>query len=406
MQPSLFSVVKWTVTTLTRHIRETLDSDPGLQDVWVEGEISNFSRPASGHLYFSLKDSGASIRCVIWKTVAPRIGVALQDGMAVTAHGRIGIYEAAGQYQLYADQVRPAGDGALFQEFLRLKVALEVEGLFSPLRKRPIPDFPLRIGIVTSPTGAALRDVLNTIRRRLPLAQAILGAAQVQGSEAPGQLVQALLGLNRLRPRPDVILLVRGGGSMEDLWAFNDEQVVRAVCASDAPIICGVGHETDFTLADFAADLRAPTPTAAAELATPTTALDLAEKLGSVERQLAASVMAIVTHDRDVTGEAARDLRFHSPMRRIQSDLQQLDELSRRSHAAQAHNVALASGELRGLGKRLETLSPLQVLARGYAVVTRRADGVLVSRVAQALDGIRVRVSDGTFEAEVQRGGL
>jgi exodeoxyribonuclease VII large subunit len=406
MQPSLFSVVKWTVTTLTRHIRETLDSDPGLQDVWVEGEISNFSRPASGHLYFSLKDSGASIRCVIWKTVAPRIGVALQDGMAVTAHGRIGIYEAAGQYQLYADQVRPAGEGALFQEFLRLKVALEVEGLFSPLRKRPIPDFPLRIGIVTSPTGAALRDVLNTIRRRLPLAQAILGAAQVQGSEAPGQLVQALLGLNRLRPRPDVILLVRGGGSMEDLWAFNDEQVVRAVCASDAPIICGVGHETDFTLADFAADLRAPTPTAAAELATPTTALDLAEKLGSVERQLAASVMAIVTHDRDVTGEAARDLRFHSPMRRIQSDLQQLDELSRRSHAAQAHNVALASGELRGLGKRLETLSPLQVLARGYAVVTRRADGVLVSRVAQALDGIRVRVSDGTFEAEVQRGGL
>lgn len=401
MQPSLFSTVQWTVTSLTKHIRETLESDLALQDVWVQGEISNVSRPASGHLYFTLKDAGASVRCVMWRSGAARLQLPLQDGMALIAHGRVGVYEVAGQYQLYADELRPAGEGVLFQQFLELKARLESEGLFSTERKRPIPGFPRRIGIVTSSTGAAIRDVLNTLRRRLPLAEAFLAAASVQGEEAPAQLVAALEGLNGLTPPPDVILLVRGGGSMEDLWAFNDERLIRAICASQAPVICGVGHETDFTLADFAADLRAPTPTAAAELATPMTVLDLADNLRTDKRQLEASALAVVEARRAAIEAAAGDLRFYSPARRIQSDLQRLDEFSRRVETAQVHRLALAAGELLGFRKRLEALSPMQVLARGYAVVTRSRDGALVRKVAQARDGIHVRVSDGAFDAQV-----
>ncbi len=269
---------RWTVSNLTRHLRQLLEGDPDLQGIWVEGEISNLSRPASGHIYFTLKDPSAALRCVMWKTEAARLRVSLQDGMAVEVHGSLGIYEVAGQYQLYADILRPVGEGALFQEFLRLKALLEAEGLFDPARKRAIPPSPRRIGIVTSSTGAALRDMLNTLRRRMPLAEVVLAATPVQGEEAPLKLVAALRSLNRV-VKPEVILLARGGGSIEDLWAFNDERVVRAIIESEAPVITGVGHETDFTLADFAADLRAPTPTAAAELATAITVLDLRQAL-------------------------------------------------------------------------------------------------------------------------------
>src|SRR5512143_3996328 len=254
MQPSLFSAVQWTVSALTKYIRELVDSDARLQDVWVEGEISNFSRPASGHLYFTLKDAGASLRCVMWKGDAFRVrGMNLQDGLSIEAHGKIGVYEPSGQYQLIVDILRPAGEGALYAEFMRLKALLEADGLFAPERKRPLPNFPRTIGIVTSSTGAALRDMLNVLRRRLPLADVVLAASPVQGVEAPPALVLALQKLNTL-VKPDVILLARGGGSIEDLWAFNDERVVRAVAESKAPIITGVGHETDFTLVDFASD--------------------------------------------------------------------------------------------------------------------------------------------------------
>lgn len=265
MQPTLFSSVHLTVSQLTFYIRKQLENDPTLQDAWVEGEISNLSRPASGHIYFTLKDKGASLRCMMWKQDAARLRVNLQDGMAVEAHGKITVYEPQGSYQLAVNVIQPKGEGALYQEFLRLKSMLEAEGLFDEERKRPIPDLPRLIGIVTSGTGAALRDMLNTLRRRLPLARVILAPSPVQGVEAPPALVNALNSINK--QKPDVILLARGGGSIEDLWAFNDERVVRAVAGSRSPVICGVGHETDFTLSDFAADLRAPTPTAAAELA-------------------------------------------------------------------------------------------------------------------------------------------
>ncbi len=403
MQTSLFSAVQWTVTTLTRHIRETLESDVQLQDVWVEGEVSNLSRPASGHLYFTLKDSGASLRCVVWKSAVSKLGGVVLDGMAVSAHGRIGVYDAGGQYQLYADQVRPAGEGALFQEFMRLKSALEAEGLFAAARKRPVPVLPRRIGIVTSPTGAALQDVLNTLRRRLPLLEVVIAASQVQGMEAPAQLVNGLHALNARQPRPDVILLVRGGGSIEDLWAFNDERVVREIVACSVPVISGVGHETDFTLSDFAADVRAPTPTAAAEVATPITAVDLQRDLRNLGEGLAWSMQQLVAARRSAVLVAGQDLNFRSPERRIQGDRQVVDEFSRRIHTAQAHRLDMRGGELEGWGKRLRALSPLDVLGRGYAVVTRRVDGLIVRKVAQARDGIHVRVSDGSFDAEVGR---
>ena len=401
MQPTLFSTQQWTVSRLTFYIRKLLEENETLQDVWVQGEISNLSRPASGHVYFTLKDSSAALKCVMWKTSAARLGIALQDGMEVEVHGKIGVYEVSGQYQLYADQIRSVGEGALYQEFLRLKSMLESEGLFAPERKRPIPAFPHKIGIVTSATGAALRDMLNTLRRRLPLVEVILAPSPVQGSEAPPALINAIQSLNH--QRPDVIIIARGGGSIEDLWAFNDERVVRAVALSAVPIICGVGHETDFTLSDFAADLRAPTPTAAAELATQITILDLGAELQSYQTRLISVTLNLVAEKRTGLSSLRAQLRYASPDRRIQSERQRVDDLARRSFSSLVHHLQLQSAHVRGMQKRLEALSPLAVLSRGFAVVTRKDDGSVVSRVAHAAQGkqIQVRVSDGQFDAEI-----
>lgn len=398
MQPTLFSTQQWTVSKLTFYIRKLLEENEVLQDVWVQGEISNLSRPASGHVYFTLKDSSAALKCVMWKTSAARLGMALQDGMAVEVHGKVGVYEVSGQYQLYADQIRPVGEGALYQEFMRLKAMLEAEGLFAPERKRSIPMFPHTIGIVTSATGAALRDMLNTLRRRLPLVQVLLAPSPVQGTEAPPALVKAIQFLNR--QSPDVILLARGGGSIEDLWAFNDERVVRAVAASSAPVICGVGHETDFTLCDFAADVRAPTPTAAAELATQITMLDLRASLQNSRTHLVAAALKTLAEQKASLDSLVSQLRYVSPDRRIQSERQRVDELARRAHAALSHRIQLQSMHVRGMERRLAALNPLAVLNRGYAVVTRKDDGSVISHVAQASDEMQVRVSDGEFEVK------
>jgi exodeoxyribonuclease VII large subunit len=391
---------RWTVTNLTRHLRQLLDGDPDLQGIWVEGEISNLSRPASGHVYFTLKDAGASLRCVMWKTEAARLRLALQDGMAIEAHGSLGIYEVAGQYQLYADSIRPLGEGTLFQEFLRLKALLESEGLFDPARKRAIPASPRKIGIVTSRTGAALRDMLNTLRRRMPLAEVVLAPTPVQGEEAPLKLVAALRNLNRIA-MPEVILLARGGGSIEDLWAFNDEGVVRAVCESQAPVITGVGHETDYTLVDFAADLRAPTPTAAAELATAVTVLDLRQGLVERSQILTGRIETLFERQRSLLEGLQSGLRTSSPLRRVQTERQRVDEMNRRGTAAQAHRLELALARWMGLENRLAALSPLAVLKRGYAVVTKNKRVIASKSQIKDGDGLRVRVQDGEFGARV-----
>ncbi|MBN2149501.1 MAG: exodeoxyribonuclease VII large subunit [Anaerolineales bacterium] len=394
----LFRPPALSVTELTRYLRTLLESDEMLQDLWVQGEVSNFSRPSSGHLYFTLKDSSAALRCVMWRSTATRQTFIPRDGDAVEVHGAINIYDVAGQYQLYASLIRPAGEGLLYQEFLRLKARLEAEGLFDPQRKRAIPPCPQRIGIVTSPTGAALRDMLNTLRRRYPLAEVILAPTPVQGDEAPPGIVAALQALNRLAA-PDVILLARGGGSIEDLWAFNDERVARAIAASPAPVITGVGHETDFTIADFVADLRAPTPTAAAELATPDQS-DLQAAILDRKLRLGRTTRNYLDTQRWALTGAQNDLLLHSPRNRLASDRQRLDELSRRAESASAHAIELHRSRLDGAAQRLGALNPLAVLGRGFALLTNPA-GEIVYSVRQAAPGqqLNVRVSDGSFSA-------
>ncbi len=395
MQPSLFSETL-TVSQITFRIRKLLEDNPELQDVWVTGEVSNLSRPASGHIYFTLKDKNASLKCVMWKTDAMRTRPVLQEGAAVEVHGRIAVYEPQGQYQLIANLIQARGEGALFQEFLRLKSMLEAEGLFDPGRKREIPEFPKTIGIVTSATGAALRDMLNTIRRRQPLARVILAPAPVQGVDAPPALVNALASVNK--QNPDVILIARGGGSIEDLWAFNDERVVRAVVASQAPVISGVGHETDFTLTDFAADLRAPTPTAAAELATATTLDELHSNLTYTQTRLTDLISSLLVDHRALVSALAARLKYVSPERRIQSEIQRLDDLARRAASSIMHRLQLQSARVDGISKRLQALNPEGILSRGYAIVTRKSDGKVVGSVSDAKGEMNVRVKDGEFQ--------
>jgi exodeoxyribonuclease VII large subunit len=397
MQPDLFSSTL-TVSQLTFHIRKLLENDAQLQDVWVSGEISNLSKPNSGHIYFTLKDKNASLRCVMWRTDASRLRITLQDGMAIEAHGRIAVYEPQGQYQLVANQIQAKGEGALYQEFLRLKSMLEAEGLFNPENKREIPQLPKIIGIVTSQTGAALRDMLNTIRRRLPIAKIILAPSLVQGADAPPAIIKAIESLNK--HSPDIIIIARGGGSIEDLWAFNDEGVVRAVANSKAPTISGVGHETDFTLTDFAADLRAATPTAAAELATQTTLDDLLLQIADYESRLTSLTLNLLADQKNFLLTQASRLKYNSPERKIESEYQNLDELSRRAFSALIHRIQLDKSNVDGISKRLQSLNPEGVLSRGYAIITRKPDGLVVSKVSHAKGDLRVRVSDGEFEVK------
>jgi exodeoxyribonuclease VII large subunit len=393
------STPAWTVTELTHYLRELLSSDHNLQDLWVQGEVSNFSRPSSGHLYFTVKDNSAALKCVMWRNAVLRQDYIPRDGDAVEVHGAIGIYEANGVYQLYADVIRPAGEGLLYQEFLRLKARLEAEGLFDPARKRPIPPWPRTIGIVTSPTGAALRDMLNTLRRRFPLVQVVLAPTPVQGDEAPSGIVQALQSLCQVA-HPDLVLVARGGGSIEDLWAFNDERVARAIAACPAPVITGVGHETDFTIADFVADLRAPTPTAAAELATPNRD-DLRDELAGLAARLAGAVDAQVAAHRQQLTQRLHRLQLRSPQARLRTDRQRIDDYTRRAATGMAHSLQLHRARLNGLEQRLLTLNPLAVLARGFAVVSH-ADGQIIRSVAQVRpgDAVTVRLNDGRFEAQ------
>lgn len=403
-QPSLFSDAEtaYTVSEITARLRTLLERDPLCQNLWVTGEISNFSRAASGHVYFTLKDAGAQLACVIWKTQARALTFAPRDGDQVTAHGRIGLYEAGGRYQLYVDLLQPTGRGVLFQEFERLKSRLAAEGLFAEERKRSLPPYPRCIGIVTSPATAALRDVLNILRRRYPLAQVLLAPTLVQGTEAPPQIVAAIVALNA-RADVDVILVVRGGGSLEDLWAFNDERVVRAVAASRIPIISGVGHETDFTLTDFAADRRAPTPSAAAELATPDRA-ELQQRLWQVQGRLARGWTARLATFRRQVEQWQRTLRHLSPAARLAGSRQRVDDLTRRSEAALTHRLRLEHQRLTAATARLAALNPEAVLQRGYAIIAERESGRLITQAAQARPGqaLTLRWHDGEVAARVE----
>lgn len=399
-QPSLFPPPSLSVSQITRYLRELFESDEILQDIWVQGEISNLSRPASGHVYFTLKDPYSALKCVVWKMTAMRLPLTLQSGMAIEAHGSIGIYERDGQYQLYVDAVRLTGEGALYQEFLRLKARMEAEGLFAAERKKTIPERPAKIGIATSASGAALQDILNTLRRRYPLAEVVLAPCAVQGDDAPPQIVRSIAALN-LEPGMEVILVARGGGSLEDLWAFNDERVVRAIADSAIPVITGIGHETDFTLSDFAADLRAPTPTAAAEIAVPNAA-DLREQIRGLAGRLTYALQQTAGELRGMLTERMSRLEILSPAWRVRSDRQMLDELAGRLDQAESHRIQLMRSEVRSASRHLASLNPYAVIQRGYAIVTSAA-GEIVRSVDQVQtdDVLDIQVSDGMILSRV-----
>jgi exodeoxyribonuclease VII large subunit len=392
----------WTVGELTQYIKDLLEAEPLLQDVWLAGEISNFSAAASGHLYFTLKDAEAALNCVMWRSAAARLTWQPEHGDAALARGRISVYPPRGSYQLYVDQLQPAGLGDLHARFEELRERLRLEGLFDAERKQPLPPFPQVVGIVTSPQAAALRDVLNVLQRRYPLVQVLLAPALVQGDAAPPQLVAALEALDA-RDEVDLILLVRGGGSLEELWAFNDERVARAIAACRLPVISGVGHEVDFTIADFVADLRAPTPSVAAELAVPDQA-ELRQFTAEWRDKLAGDMRHRLQGMRQALEGQQRALQRTSPQAHVDAGRQQVDDQAQRAGRALSHALKLRRSGLDGLQARLAALSPLATLERGYAVVHQADTGVVVRSVdqVQAGDKLAVRVSDGEFGATAE----
>jgi len=390
-----------TVSQVNFFVKSLLESDGRLNDILVTGEISNFTdHYRSGHLYFSLKDEKSVLKAVMFSGSAKRLKFRPADGMKVIVRGRVSVYEPSGQYQLYAEDMQPDGVGALSVAFEQLKKRLEQEGLFDLAHKRPLPRYPQRIGVVTSPTGAAVRDILQITARRWPVAEIVFSPVLVQGEGAPAQLVEAIENMNRKRAC-DVIIIGRGGGSLEDLWAFNDEGLARAVYGSEIPVVSAVGHETDFTICDFAADLRAPTPSAAAELSTP----DIRE-----ERQRVLSFHGYFHEKAGKTVEYLRqsvdlliqDTSLGHPERLLDPWKQELGILFGRAIGDVGERLEQESRELSLLSGRLDALSPLKVLSRGYSVVTDEK-GSIVRNAGQLSPGDRVtlRLASGQAGAEI-----
>ena len=391
----------WTVTELTQYIRDLFEVDYRLKDVEVSGEISNFTQARSGHLYFTLKDEKAQLKCVMWRSAVDRLDNLPQDGDAVVVNGRISVYEAAGAYQLYAEHLEQAGRGGLAVAFEKLKQQLSDEGLFDPEHKKPIPAFPRKIGIVTSADAAALRDILNVLQRRFPLVAVLIAPTLVQGNEAPAQIVSALRWLDG-RNDIDTILVSRGGGSMEDLWAFNDEGVARAIFNAQHPIISGVGHEVDFTITDFVADLRAPTPSAAAELAVPDVE-EIRAGLAGLESRLVGEIEDHIAQGKYQLQNLLRSMQHLSPQRSVESNQQRLDSLQIRLDTAVSTTLNQLRNRLALAQTSLTAVSPDATLARGYAIV--RGENGRIIRSTQSVtsgDPLTIQVADGTFAAEAK----
>ena len=434
----------YSVSRLNREVRLLLET--GLPVLWLEGELSNFAAPASGHWYFSLKDAGAQVRCAMWRQRNSTVRFRPKDGVAVLVRARVGLYEPRGEYQLLVEHLEEAGEGALKREFEKLKAKLAAEGLFAAERKRPLPAVPRRIGVVSSPTGAAIHDILRVLRARFPAAGVLLYPTAVQGAAAVPEIVKAIEAASR-RNECDVLIIARGGGSLEDLWCFNDERVARAIAACRIPTVSGVGHEVDVTIADFVADIRAPTPSAAALIAVPdksswleTLALLQTRFGGAIGRYLRARGVALAA--------ATQRLQISHPGARLIQHAQRLDDLELRMRLALrasvlgkqqrlgnlkarlwqgnprhrleafcAHAAALRqrllsafSGRLNSLEQRLalasrtlDAVSPLATLGRGFAVVSRADDGALLRDASQAPVGteIEARLARGRVRAKV-----
>jgi exodeoxyribonuclease VII large subunit len=434
----------FTPSQLNTLARDMLESTFG--SVWIEGELGNVSKPASGHLYFTIKDARAQIRCAMFKPRSTWLQFQPREGLQVLGRGRLTLYEARGEYQLVLDHMEEAGEGALRRAFDQLKARLAAEGLFDAERKRPLPAFPARIGVVTSPSGAAIRDVLSVLARRFPLVAVDVLPVQVQGVGSAAQIVE-MLQRAAASGRYDVLMLTRGGGSLEDLWSFNEEPVARAVAASPVPVICAVGHETDFCLAEFAADRRAPTPSVAAELLVPHRD-DLLRRLDALQRRLHARQLQVLRDAMQRTDRAAIKLnalrpeayvqmlcrrqaeayrrldsawkrrlererarlrhaeavlRARHPERRLSRLRERGAAFANRPPAAIARRLAHEALRLRGLARSLEAISPLATVARGYSIL-RREDGAIVRRVDEVSVGgaVTARVGDGDLRLRVE----
>jgi exodeoxyribonuclease VII large subunit len=389
----------YTVSRLNQDVRALLEGE--FPTLWVEGEVSNLSCPSSGHLYFSLKDARAQIRCALFQNRALLFRDCPRNGQHVLVRGRVSLYEPRGDFQIIVEYVEEAGAGALRRAYDELRLKLEREGLFAPERKQPLPRFPHRIGVITSPSGAAIRDVLTTLRRRCPGLPVLIHPTPVQGDGA-AERIAAAIRLASQRQDCDVLLLVRGGGSLEDLWAFNEEIVARAIFDCAIPLVTGIGHETDVTIADFAADLRAATPTAAAELASPDR-LEWLRRVRLLAERLDNALQRRFAHQRQRLAELTRRLDRAQPRQRLRDRAQRLDDLDQRLRAAVRQRLTAVSQRLRGLSGHLHALSPLATLERGYAIVRRQPDGGILRRAdaARVGDTVDALLSQGRLRCEV-----
>ena len=388
-----------TVSQLTSMVKGILEENFAL--VWVEGEVSNLRTPSSGHIYFTLKDETSQIRVVMFRGRGSFLKFRLEDGLHILLRGNITVYEIRGEYQILADYIEPVGAGALQLAFEQLKERLSKEGLFDQGRKRPIPMVPKKVGIITSPTGAAIRDMLHILGRRFANLHILISPVRVQGAEAPPEIIQALRDMNAV-PDLDVIIAGRGGGSIEDLWAFNDEGVARAIYNSRVPVISAVGHETDFTIADFVADMRAPTPSAAAELVVQNK-VELEERLNALYRRLCHIVKGelnlLHSHIKNLEG------RLKTPKDRVNQLLQRLDDITLRLNLSMRQKVEFTRGKLEREMSLLNSLSPLAILNRGYSIATKIPTGEVIKeiRAVNAGDRVGVRVTDGEMECRVEK---
>ena len=386
-----------TVSDLTRKIKQILES--GFPSIAVQGEISNFKHHSSGHLYFTLKDEAAQLPCVMWRSRAAGLPFVPEDGMKVIAGGRITVYEVRGSYQLDVQSIRPLGAGELQAAFEKLKQKLQAEGLFEAGRKRPLPGYPRRIGVVTSPTGAVLQDMKNVFRRRYPGIELVLNPVRVQGPGAAAEIAEAIDDFSRFGGA-DLVIVARGGGSLEDLWPFNEEIVARAIARSRIPVVSAVGHETDFTIADFVADLRAPTPSAAAEIVVPDRR-ELLENVADSWYRIEQAVLGIVSTQRERIHNLLNSYAFNRPVDLLRQHSQHVDELLRALHRVAGHGLALTASRQGSLEQRLRALDPRLALKRGYAIVRKKGSIVSSAREVRARDAIDVEFRDGTVRSTI-----
>lgn len=386
-----------TVSQINNYVKKILDHNIILNNVWIKGEISNFKHHYSGHLYITLKDEGAVLKAVMFRGSAQSLAFEPNDGMKVLARGRISVYEAGGSYQLYIEEMIPDGVGELYIAYEQLKKQLESEGLFSPEHKKPIPPFPDRVGVVTASTGAAVRDIINVITRRYPMAEIVLYPAQVQGSGAAESVVKAIEYFNAT-DGADTLIVGRGGGSIEDLWAFNEEITARAIYASKIPVISAVGHETDFTIADFVADLRAPTPSAAAEIAVPS-AIELHNRIDTDKNRISRNMAGRIEGNRLLLER----FKMRTPKDRIDDANLRIDSLIKSMDSSLKMKTMHLKRELSSAAAKLDALSPLQTLARGYSIPTTE-DGTVIRSAKEMKVGTEftLRMKDGSADCIVK----